>query len=335
MSVYYWRKILQGAMISSIPAMMAITTTAKQAKVPELVLNGCCAGFKSTYRGSVNLELPENLTKPIPYNECIAMCRATLGLPKVPAPNENSRFKIDKCVEHKANKRTVMRCDYVESVGCVAGRLPAGLQAHEVVEYQDDLGRYFSEVAFLEEAAVQAFEWLAMELESLKAPDEFVQRARQAADEEREHTQMTRLLAKMYNAPVPTVEVMPFTMRSLSEIAIENAVEGCVRETYASLMAQWQSLRASSPEVRAVMSRIADEETGHAALSWAIDEWITPKLGPEEREQKDKAQRDMVDTLFAHHQKDPSLAMMEVAGFPSAAQSQVLLQNLKAQVWQA
>jgi hypothetical protein len=57
--------------------------------------------------------------------------------------------------------------------------------------------------------------------------------------------------------------------RSLEELAVENAVEGCVRETYGALTAIWQARTAKDPSVAAAVRRIARDETRHAALSWA------------------------------------------------------------------
>jgi hypothetical protein len=41
-------------------------------------------------------------------------------------------------------------------------------------------------------------------------------------------------------APLP-IKVGAFPARSLEDLAVENATEGCVRETYGALLALWQS----------------------------------------------------------------------------------------------
>ena len=131
----------------------------------------------------------------------------------------------------------------------------------------------------------------------------------------------------------PEVTVAPQPIRSLEEIAYENAVEGCVRETYAPLVAHWQALHSVSPEIRAVMSRIAEEESGHAALSWEVDSWMTPQLTPAQRAKKDQLQQDAIATLGQETKHRPSLAMVEVAGFPQTEQATQLFEGLQQELW--
>jgi len=57
---------------------------------------------------------------------------------------------------------------------------------------------------------------------------------------------------------------------ALVDVALENAVEGCVRETYGALIATRQAEAASDPVVRRAMRKIAADETAHAALSWDV-----------------------------------------------------------------
>ena len=65
--------------------------------------------------------------------------------------------------------------------------------------------------------------------------------ALQAAVEEIDHTRRTALLAQRFGAEprVPGVEARP--LRTRFELALDNAVEGCVRETYGALVATWQA----------------------------------------------------------------------------------------------
>ncbi len=67
-------------------------------------------------------------------------------------------------------------------------------------------------------------------------------------------------------------------LRSLEALAVENAVEGCVRETMGALFAMHQAASAADPHVRATMVSIAPDETRHAALGWAVAEWALDSL---------------------------------------------------------
>ncbi len=69
---------------------------------------------------------------------------------------------------------------------------------------------------------------------------------------------------------------------SLVELVEDDAVAGCVDETFAALLATWQARRAADAKVRRVMTAIAADETRHAALAWEVLHWGLPRLrGPD------------------------------------------------------
>ena len=82
------------------------------------------------------------------------------------------------------------------------------------------------------------------------APQPLLALARQAAADEVRHSAVTAELARKYGGtPQPPV-VVARPVRSLPEIAAENEVEGCVRETYAALLATYQAAHARDPPDR-------------------------------------------------------------------------------------
>jgi hypothetical protein len=99
---------------------------------------------------------------------------------------------------------------------------------------------------------------------------------------------------------VPAVEVTLPEQRSLEAIAIENAAEGCVRETWGAVIALWQTNTAADPEVRAVFAQIAKDEARHAALAWAVDEWVRPLLDDDARARVDAAREAAAQELFSN-----------------------------------
>jgi hypothetical protein len=62
----------------------------------------------------------------------------------------------------------------------------------------------------------------------------------------------------------------------LLEVAVENAVEGCVRETFGVAVAMIRAERAGDKQVRRAMRSIARDEMQHAELSWAVARWTSP-----------------------------------------------------------
>jgi len=75
-----------------------------------------------------------------------------------------------------------------------------------------------------------------------------------------------------------TIKVRP--VRSLEAIAKEDAVEGCVRETFGALTAHFQAPHATDPHVRRAMKVVAHDETRHAALARRVANWLENKLDP-------------------------------------------------------
>lgn len=213
----------------------------------------------------------------------------------------------------------------------LVGRRPDGLEDNQSVmeaEYDEtfQVGMFFAELAYLESAAVVAFEHLTMELEAYNAPKALIEISKTAIQEEIEHAKMMQALANRFGVfEIPQVEVKPFHLRPLHEIAYENAREGCTRETFGALTAMWQSQTAEDEAVRAVTSRIAFEESRHAALSWAIDEWTTALLSDAQNTKREKIKEEALTLLRKESCQPVSPTLIKYAGVPSPEVSQVLL----------
>jgi len=94
---------------------------------------------------------------------------------------------------------------------------------------------------------------------------------------------MMAALARRRGARVVWPVVHGGVVRDLEQIALENAVEGCVRETFAALVARRQAIAAADLDVRAAMRRIAADEARHAALAFRVDAWARARLSPAAR----------------------------------------------------
>lgn len=170
-----------------------------------------------------------------------------------------------------------------ESSSTCVGRRPDGLCAAIEQDAAESAGDWLARTARLEAAAVAAFVLLARELDALGAPPALIARLKHAARDEIQHAEHMTTLARARGAqPAPAV-VVPHAGRSLIEIALENAVEGCVRECWGALCASFQATTAQAPDVRAVFARIAREEAEHAQLSRDIAAWLDTRLDAAER----------------------------------------------------
>lgn len=215
----------------------------------------------------------------------------------------------------------------------VTGRLTAGVTAPVRPASGRDLGRYFAQAAALEAAAVDAFERMAAELDALGAPEGLVQWARASADDERRHTRDMGLLAESFSASPLVHAAQTFPLRGLFEVALENAVEGCVRETYGAVVGHHQAERAQNEVVRTAMLHVAEDETRHAALSWAVAEWALPQLSEPERMEIRRAQRAAIETLALSVSAPQGDMLVSQAGLPTPETAVAMLRGLRQHVW--
>ena len=187
-----------------------------------------------------------------------------------------------------------------------------------------------------EAASVYAFAALARELARLGAPAHLLARIRAAAADEVRHADAVARLVADRGGACRRPARQPFAERSAREIAVENAVEGCVRETWAALLAAHQARHAADPQVRATMRAIADDEARHAELAWAIDAWLQAALDDDARAEVEAARRTAAAALLAGVAADsPAAALVREAGVPARAAATRLAHGLAAALWAA
>jgi hypothetical protein len=185
----------------------------------------------------------------------------------------------------------------------------------------------------LEAASVTAFRVLERDLARLRAPRRLLRAVRRAARDEQRHTRATSSLARRFGTHPRAPQTKPTPERNLFELALDNAVEGCVRETFGALVAIHQAHNARDLQVRATMQRIAVEETSHAALSWELARWFEQRLQPAQcqhiRQAMQAATRDLRRELASEPLPDA-----EAIGLPTVARSLELLAELDARLLQ-
>ncbi len=219
----------------------------------------------------------------------------------------------------------------------VPGRMPNGLHLKNSPAATQSsvnvLGQYLADMTAMETAAITAFYNLSLELEAYDAPAELITRAQQAVLEETRHSEMAALLAASFDAEMPEVTVDDFCLRSLYEIALENAVEGCVNETFAAACGLWQSEYAQLDVFRKVIGHITEEEMGHAALSWEIHQWILPQLSELQQDQIRVAQAEAVESLVNDFKQESNPVLQQAFGLPTKDDATRLFAQLKNSVW--
>ena len=287
---------------------------------------------------------------------CGNYVRLPCGLPSNVQPGANCYLTLADC--HKFCPGSFFNC-HATDVSCVdggdggmivddpqggidldcsicaggVGRVPAGLARARMSAAPSALGDYFAAAAHFEEASVHAFRRLGCELAAHRAPARLVRAARRARRDEVRHTRLSRRMARRFGgAPVPP-RVEPLATRPLDAIALENAVEGCVRETFGALVAGFQAANAKDPAIARMMETIARDETRHAALSWAVARWASRRLGPEARARIGERCRDAVEALRREVDAPLDGALVTRAGLPDPAQRRALLGALEERLW--
>jgi len=132
-------------------------------------------------------------------------------------------------------------------------------------------------------ASVPAFLQLAQELLAHGAPAALVARALDAACDEISHAELcAKVASRLHGASVrPTLP--PFSGRpvpSVSQLAAESWLDGCLGEGAAASRASRASRLAVDLRCKAAQARIARDERRHAELAWDILRWALDQGGP-------------------------------------------------------
>lgn len=271
-------------------------------------------------RGSPCGECPEPSVEVIPVLLSGQDAGADGGAAGTWTPDDNPSYAecAKYCGGSQSSCRKIVTSSGLPAVECTtpaecgAGRKPEGLRAEHLAGMTPD-ARWWSEIATLEAAAVDAFRRMRGELHAHGAPRALLRQASRAARDERRHARSTRAFARAAGARPRRHQVAPFAPRSLEAIARENAIEGCVGETWGALVAAVQARRAATAELRAAFARIAREEAQHAELSLRVASFADARLSREARARV-RAARDAAAERLAREPLGPIAHAAACAG---------------------
>lgn len=139
-------------------------------------------------------------------------------------------------------------------------------------------GEVWVRIALGEHASVPSFAKFVLELVSVGAPPQLLERAASAIADEVRHARLAfGYASKLLSRPIgPTALDIAGSLDQLSsmqEICIATFCDGCIEEGIAAEQARQASER-SEGEAAAIWSVIAADEAGHADLAWATVEWL-------------------------------------------------------------
>ncbi|CAN5815387.1 hypothetical protein BH09MYX1_BH09MYX1_44120 [soil metagenome] len=186
--------------------------------------------------------------------------------------------------------------------------------------------QFFAECTEMEAASVAAFGRLESELARLGAPTSLRRRARRSASDERRHARTMGRFARRFAGAPRKPMIARFTERPAVAMAIENATSGCVFETWAALVGEWQARHATDPEIREAMRTIARDETRHAALAHDVAAWLEPRLTDAERARVAAAREAAIEKLRRDVATPVSIELQALCGLPGSADAAVLLE---------
>jgi len=213
-----------------------------------------------------------------------------------------------------------------------AGRRPLHFVPGEYLE-APPVGRYFARLAECETASLSAFARFAAELEAHGAPTELAEEAREAAREVVHHAEIAHELALRFGTePIfPLFASLP--PRGIVLSAIDNAVEGCIRQTYGALVVTYQAKGAKDLPTRDGMRSVASEKRRHAALAWRASVWFEKRLPSNDVERIRRAQHEELEALG--REVDPGLTPFErgLLGLPDRDRALSILERLTRELW--
>ena len=236
-------------------------------------------------------------------------------------------------IKADASVQELERGDTVKENACV-GRRPAGLSERRRVTCRSRIGDYLARSAELEAASVVAFQLLERELRAHGAPGELLERTREAARDEVTHARLVQRLATSFGGTMSPRSIRVSAVRDLEAIALENAVEGCVAETWGCLVGMHQARYATNLRLRHAYRRIAVDEARHAQLSWDIAEWAEQKLDTAAlrriSSRRAQAVRELESAVSRETLSEP---VRRVLGLPGAALSGQLFAHVDQALW--
>jgi hypothetical protein len=281
---------------------------------------GCCPSNGDS-AAQISYVLPTDLGVSIDDAGCAALCRS------IAQQHYRVTGNISECTASVVDAGVAHVSCTVPVSTCVGGRRPAGFEALALSAH-NAIGEWVARAAALETASVTAFQILASELRFHGAPEALVRAAQVAAEEETRHATMMRQLGRRFGATAIPVALAPRAARPLAEIALENAVEGQVREAFGALLAVEQAEAARDREVRIAFGLIAPEELGHAQLSVAIAEWADPRLSRTERRRVSEARAIALAQLASDVASETPREVRTFLGLPDATRAQDLLASM-------
>lgn len=142
-------------------------------------------------------------------------------------------------------------------------------------------------IASMEHASIAAFARFALQLLSVGAPAELLERTHAAMADETRHARVAYGIGSRYAGhdigPAPLALDGALADQDFLALVVNTVLEGCIGETVAAAEAAWGSMHAQDRVLTDVLADIAADEAKHAELAFAFVHWAVrrdPRLAP-------------------------------------------------------
>lgn len=327
-SGYFCIRVTRGDTVSDLTSPQAARTLFLPIDTPEEAAMVLAADQLGSYCGRPPIERREDGT----FSTTIETVRCGSG-GNGTRVRQTVRLDVDgkQTVEGQVD---LGPADGGECAEAVVGRRPDGFVDRHAKNEVTSTAGWFLRALHEEAASVVAFEQMVEELASFGAPPALVARAREAARDEARHARAMAELAERAGASEEdvarawNVELAPRRARSLVELAVDDAIEGCVNEAFSALLAAHQAGCAGDEEVRRAMRSVADDELAHAALSWDVLAFARERMTAEQYAEVDAALAGALATLPRRVRRVDDAKVREEAGIPAADEARALAEGL-------
>jgi hypothetical protein len=177
------------------------------------------------------------------------------------------------------------------------------------------LGEHWVEMARMEHASIAAFARFTLQLLSLGAPAELLQASQRALADEVEHARLCFGVAGRYLGADVGPGPLPIdgALADLEVVSVFRATffEACVEETCSALEVAEAAERATDPTLRAVLSRIAEDEARHGELGWSTTQWLLRAVPSDRRAALHSELRDHVMAALRDAQRQSTTTSLD------------------------
>lgn len=164
------------------------------------------------------------------------------------------------------------------------------------------IGEAWVESGLGEHASVASFARFTLDLMSVAAPPELLQRSIQAMSDEVNHATLCFGVASKFLGRVVSPGRLDLTgvfseMTTPAQILHATVSEGCVSETISLAYAARAMDQASDDGIRGVLKTIVTDESRHSKLAWDFVQWLL-MTKPELRDQAIRSFKSAVSTPY-------------------------------------